>query len=99
MPNQLTNAQLRKLKALAQHLEPIVRVGKSGVSEAFLQSLDEALANHELVKVKFADFKEEKKTLAPLIAQKSSSVLVTRLGNVVVLYREHPDQERRRIKP
>jgi RNA-binding protein len=98
MTNQLTNAQVRKLKALAQQLEPVLRVGKSGVSEAFLQSLDQALTTHELVKVKFAEFKEEKKKLAPLIAERSGSVLVTRVGNVVVLYRENPDPERRRVK-
>jgi RNA-binding protein len=98
MTNQLTNAQVRKLKALAQQLEPVLRVGKSGVSEAFLQSLDQALTTHELVKVKFAEFKEEKKKLAPLIAERSGSALVTRVGNVVVLYRENPDPERRRVK-
>lgn len=94
----LNNSQIRKLKALAQQLEPILRVGKAGFSDAFLQSVDEALLHHELIKVKFADFKEEKKTLAPLLAEKTSSHLVMRVGNVLVLYRQQPDPTKRRVQ-
>jgi RNA-binding protein len=95
MTNELSSAQIRKLKSLAQHLEPVLRVGKAGLSEAFLQSLDQALVRHELVKVKFAEFKEQKKELAPQLAAKTASQLVTRVGNVVVLYREQTDPTRR----
>jgi RNA-binding protein len=48
------------------------------------------LKHHELVKVKFDEFKEQKKELAPQLAEKSGSHLVTRVGNVVVLYRPKP---------
>ena len=85
---ELTNAEIRKLKARGQLLEPMLKVGKAGLSEGFLKSVDEALAHHELIKVKFADFKEEKKTLAPLLAEKTASHLVMRVGNVAVLYRK-----------
>ncbi len=98
MEQPLTSAQRRKLKAMAQHLEPVLRVGKAGLSSAFLQSLDEALASRELLKVKFTEFKEEKKELAPVLAEKTGSCLVTRVGNVVVLYRPQPDPAKRQIK-
>ena len=97
--NEQDQPKTRKLKALAQHLEPVLRVGKAGLSDAFLKSVDEALDSHELLKIRFEEFKEEKKTLAPLLAEKTNSRLVTRIGNVVVLYREHKDPSRRRIKP
>ena len=90
MPISLSNAQKRELKARAQRLEPAVRLGHGGVSEAFLKGLDEALTLHELVKVKFTDFKEEKKTLAPEIAEKTGSELVMRVGNVAVYFRPKP---------
>lgn len=93
MPTSLTNAQKRDLKARAQRLEPILKVGHGGLSPAFLKSLNEALAHHELVKVKFSDFKEEKKTLAPKMAEESRSELIMRVGNVVVLYRPKPQTE------
>jgi RNA-binding protein len=43
------------------------------------------------VKIKFSDFKEEKKTLAPQIAEQSGSELIMRVGNVAVYYRPKPD--------
>jgi RNA-binding protein len=86
----LSNAEKRELKARAQRLEPMVKVGHAGVSEAFLRSLDTALTQHELVKIKFTDFKEEKHDLAPQIAEKTGSNLVARVGNVAVYFRRKP---------
>ena len=99
MPEQLSNPNLRKLKALAQRLDPVLFIGKAGLSEAFFKSLDEALLCHELVKVKFSAFKEEKKTLTPQLVEKSGSDLVMRGGNVAVLYRPHPNPTQRKILP
>jgi len=83
----LTNPEIRKLKARAQHLEPMFKVGKSGLSEGFVKSVNEGLSIHQLVKVKFVEFKEDKKALSPLLAEKTSSQLIMRVGNVAVLYR------------
>jgi RNA-binding protein len=83
----LSNPQIRALKAQAQRLKATLKIGKEGISQQFLAALDHALHSHELVKVKFADYKEEKKELTPVLAEKSGSHLITRVGNVVVLYR------------
>nr|AYC80392.1 hypothetical protein [uncultured bacterium] len=84
----LPNAQIRELKARAQRLKALLKIGKEGLSPSFMTALDDALNHHELVKVKFDDFKEQKKELSPQLAEKSRSHLVTRVGNVVVLYRQ-----------
>jgi len=89
----ITNAELRKYKARAQLLDPMFKVGKAGLSDGFVKSVSEALALHDLVKVKFVEFKEEKKTLAPLLAEKTGSHLVMRVGNVMVLHRPKPAAE------
>lgn len=86
----LTNAQIRAFKARAQLLKPTLKIGKDGISPAFLAALDDALKYHELVKVKFDDFKDQKKELSPQLAEKTGSHLVTRVGNVAVLYRPKP---------
>ena len=83
----LTNAKIRELKAQAQRMEATFKVGRAGLSDAFVKSVDEGLAHHELIKVKFVEFKEEKKTLAPQLAEKTSSHLIMRVGNVAVLFR------------
>ena len=93
----LTGPQLRKLKSLAQHLEPVAKVGKQGVTPAFIQSLLQILAHHELIKLKFTEFKEEKKALAAEIAEKTGSHFVWMVGHVAIFYREHSDPAQRRI--
>src|SRR5882724_4764036 len=86
----LSNAQIRDLKARAQRLKATLKIGKEGISPQFLAALDDALKHHELVKVKFDDFKDQKKELTPQLAEKTGSHLITRVGNVVVLYRPKP---------
>jgi RNA-binding protein len=86
----LTNPEIRALKAQAQRLKATLKVGKDGLSPQFIAALDDALKHHELVKVKFDAFKEQRKELAPELAAKSGSHLVTLLGNVVVLFRAKP---------
>ena len=91
--NSLTNAQIRELKARAQRLKAVLKIGKEGLSPQFLAALDEVLKHHQLVKVKFAEFKEQKKELTPQPAERSHSHLVTRVGNVVVLYRPKAEEK------
>jgi RNA-binding protein len=88
----LNNAEIRDFKAQAQRLKATLKVGKEGLSPRFLAALDDALNHHELVKVKFDDHKEEKKELAPQLAEKTGSHFITRVGNVVVLYRPKPTE-------
>ena len=90
MLEPLNNSQIRKFKAAAQQLEPMLKIGKAGLSEGFIRSVDMALTQHELVKIKFAEFKEQKKELAPQLAEKTGSHLIMRVGNVMVLHRPRP---------
>lgn len=90
MTAPLSNAAKRELKAQAQRLEPVVKLGHGGMSEAFLKGMDEALTKHGLVKMKFTDFKEGRKTLAPEIAARTGSTLVAQVGNVAVFFRPKP---------
>jgi RNA-binding protein len=85
--NKLRGSQLRDLKARAQRLEPILRIGKAGLTDAVFAALDAALARHELIKIKFEALKDQKKSLAPHIIERSHSHLILRVGNTLVLYR------------
>jgi RNA-binding protein len=89
-PPPITAAQKRALKSRAQTLESTVRIGQSGISEGVIESLHHALDCHELVKVRFADFKEDRKTLAPQLASQTGSALVQIVGNVAVFFRPRP---------
>lgn len=93
----LAGATLRRLKSLGQRLNPVVHVGKAGLTDALVASLETALNDHELVKVKFDAHKDEKKALAPELARRTRSHVVQRVGNVAVLYRAHADPSRRKV--
>lgn len=94
---RLTNGQINRLKELAQKTGPGVRVGKAGVSAAFLKGLDEALSGQELVKVRFSEFKDQKLALATQMAEKTDSELVWVIGHMAVFYRENPDPTKRKV--
>lgn len=89
----LTGAEKKRMRGEAQRLKPMVHIGKHGISDALLRSLDEALTHHGLVKVKFDEFKDKRKELAPQLAEKSRSELIALVGNVVVLYRPKPEND------
>jgi RNA-binding protein len=93
MESSLTGPERRALKARAQLLDPALKLGHGGMSPGFLSSLETALRQHALVKIKFTDFKEEKKTLAPQIAEASGSELIMRVGNVAVYYKARPEDD------
>jgi RNA-binding protein len=90
MPAILSNNEKRELKARAQRLDPVVKLGHAGASPAFLQSLDTALTQHGLVKMKFTDFKDQRKALALEIAERTDSAIVAQVGNVAVFFRPQP---------
>ena len=97
MNTPLTNSTISKLKSLAQKLEPVLALGKAGATDAFIKCLDEVLGQHELVKIKFAAFKDERKTIAPQLAEKTGSQLIWIVGHVAVFYRQQPDPAKRKV--
>jgi RNA-binding protein len=86
------------LRGLGQTVRPSIQIGKKGLDEAFLTELDRVFDQHELVKAKFAAFRDEKEELAMRIAEKTGAVVVGLVGHTVLFYREHPDPEKREIR-
>lgn len=86
----LSNQEIRKHKAAAQRLKATLKVGKAGLSPAFIAAMDQELARHELVKLKFDDCKDQRKELSREIAEKTASHLVWVVGHVAVFYRKKP---------
>jgi RNA-binding protein len=74
-------------------------VGKSGFDSRITAALQEALESHELVKVKFVDYKSSRKEIAQQLAASCNAELVTVIGHVAVVYKEHDDPSQRRYHP
>ena len=83
----LTNSQKRELKSLAHHLKPVVQIGQKGITENLLKAINQALDDHELIKIKFIDFKDQKDIIMGKILEEIECELVGKIGNVIILFR------------
>ena len=75
----------------SKNIEPILRIGKNGLTETVLKDIKDHLRKRKLIKVKFlrAFIKDKnKKEVAKEIADKTDSELIQLIGFVVVLYKE-----------
>jgi RNA-binding protein len=93
----LTGSERKYLRGLAHHLKPLVQIGKTGLTPNVLAGIDEALEHHELIKVRFLDFKDQKRQLSQTIATDANSEIIGSIGHVFMFYRQHPDPEKRKI--
>ena len=89
--------KLRKLRAQAHGLKPTVQIGKEGVTEAQIETIKRHLDHHELIKIKFNDYKEQKQQLSTQIAESTGSEQVNLIGNTLTLYKMNPDPAKRKI--
>lgn len=95
----LTGKQRKHLRGLSHTLSPAVHVGKLGFTDAVAAQLEQALDDHELIKIKLQlDREEREEILAELAERFPQTEVVGTIGGVAVLYRPHPDPERRRLE-
>ena len=82
-----------------QPMKPVVFVGQKGCSETLLKAVDNALTTHELIKVKFNEFKEkdQKTEILEKIEKETTCETIGLIGHTAMLYRAHPDPEKRKI--
>ena len=90
---KLTNKQRRALRALAHSLKPVVHVGKDGITEQVIMAVDDAIFSHELIKVRILEAaSENRRDAARELATRAGAELVSLVGRMVVLYRQHPEE-------
>jgi RNA-binding protein len=91
---KLTGAQLRKLRALGHALDPVIAIGKEGITDALVRAADGALATHELIKVKVhREAPTDRHEGAIELAARTGAVLAQVIGRIALLYRERPLEE------
>jgi RNA-binding protein len=96
----ITSKERAELRAEAHHLAPLVHVGHQGFTDALLQTLDDTLRTHELVKVALAKTTDVKpKDAAHEIAEKLGADVVQVIGRTCTFYRENTDLKRKKGAP
>ena len=89
-PMALTGKQRRKLRAMGHHLSPVVQVGAQGVTGAVVAAAEQALYDHELVKVKIAEGPEDRHDAAEHLARETGAELAQLLGRTALLFKKRP---------
>lgn len=94
----LNSKQRKLLEKYANKIEPVVLVGAGGVSEGVTKKISGDIAHHELIKVKFNEFKDEKRDLTEGIVNSTDATLVRLIGNVAILYKAAEKPENRKYE-
>jgi RNA-binding protein len=87
----LSGSAARYLRGLGHHLDPVVQIGKEGITDGVVAATREALLAHELVKVKLLqDAPIDRKLAGPDLAERAGAALAQTLGRTLLLYKRHP---------
>ena len=95
--NNLSSSERKYLRSQAHHLEPVVLIGKNGIKDGTIESINKVLQTRELIKIKFREFKDEKLSLSEKIAKLTNSQVVGVIGHTVIIFRQNPDSDKRQI--
>ena len=88
---ELSPAQRRALRAAAHHLNPVVSISQKGLTPSVLAEIDRCLAAHELIKLRLYGIeREDREALFSAICTALKCHTVQHIGNLIVLWREHP---------
>ena len=91
----ITAKQRKYLKSLAHKLEPIVIIGKSGVTDSVLKEIEVTLEARELVKVKVLNNSLlDADEVANDISEKLRAEYVQSIGNKFTIYRESEEKKK-----
>jgi RNA-binding protein len=89
----LSGRAARYLRGLGHHLDPIVQIGKDGITAGVVAATREALRAHELVKVKvLGEAPIERKEASTELAARAGAALAQVLGRTFLLYKRHPHE-------
>lgn len=91
----LTGKQKRFLRSNANPLQPLVHIGKSGLTESVIAQIEEALEAKELIKVTILqNCEQDKNDIATKLDEQVGIEVVQVIGSIIVLYKESVEKKR-----
>lgn len=95
----LEGRQIRQLRSLAHHLNPVIIVGKSDVNDGTVEQANEALEAHELIKCSVLDTSNlSAREAANELAERCHAEVVQVIGRKFSIYRETSRDDVEKIK-
>jgi len=95
---KLSGKEKKYLRGLAHALNPVVIIGKNGYTGQVETQIDEALTAHELIKIKFIDYIDEKNDIAAGIEEKLGCECCGSVGHTFIFFRQNEDPAKRKIE-
>lgn len=92
----MTSSQRKTLTSAASGLNALVIVGQNGLTDGIVQKTAKVIDDHELIKVKFNEFKEDKKDLTKSLCAQIGAECVRIIGNTAILYKESSIPDKRK---
>ncbi len=100
MKEALSPAQRRELRARAHGLHPVAMISEDGLSDGVLAEIERGLKTHELIKIRvFGADRDQREQLIAQICARTAAQPVQHIGNILVIFREKPVEEKPRAKP
>lgn len=91
----ITTKQRAYLRGLANTLDPIFQIGKGGLNESMIHSLDQALEAREIIKINVLNnCMEEPRDLSNALVEALKAQPVQVIGKKIVLYRESKENKK-----
>ncbi|MDX1403660.1 MAG: YhbY family RNA-binding protein [Woeseiaceae bacterium] len=88
----LTEPQKKYLRGLGHQLKPVIMVGDAGLSDSVFKEFCSSISHHELVKVRVrAGDRKSRDDIIDALCDRGSAELVTRIGNVALVYRRNDE--------
>lgn len=90
----MTSKERAAWRAKANTLEPIIQIGKEGITDNLITQIDDTLDVRELIKIRvhLETAPQTPKEIAPQLAQRLGADVIQVIGGVIVLYREADPQ-------
>lgn len=84
----LNNKQIRFLRAQAHSLKPLVLIGAAGLTDNVINAINQALDDHELIKVRVnAEDRDAKNQIINTIMHQTEASHVQTIGHIGIFYR------------
>ena len=88
----MTSKDRKYLRGLAHALNPVVIVGQRGLTDNVVRQVDQALTDHELIKVRIGgESPIHRDEAATALSERTGCGVAGIIGRVLILYRPHPE--------
>ncbi len=94
----MTSKQRAYLKSISSTYDSIFQVGKGSITPEMCEAVGQALKKRELIKISvLKNCADDPKEIASVLAERTRSEVVHVIGKKIVLYRQNPKKEDRKI--